>query len=122
MKLFLFSGLIFFSFASLAAGKNLIVCENPDVPNRLVIHQNTSGQLIALYSAELNWSGGLTTIPFKVEYIPATSGQAGIDYAGKDLSLHININESKNTFIGFFSIHSMEIENEKIQCRTIRRY
>ena len=98
------------SLSAFASGQDLIVCENGANDESLAIRQDLGGQYVGLYSAELNWSGGQTTVAFKVE----RNGR--FEFNGRDMRFQFAVGSVPYKGIGTFSIKSLGIENEQIDC------
>ena len=125
MKYVLFTVLgifVGFSSSSHAAGKTLAVCNwqsfQSDL-NRLVIHEDSGGQLVALYTTE-GPGDSTPTLIYRVERanMEFTVG-FNRTYIGKGISLSINgtVQKAGVGFPGVVSIPSMQVRNQHAFCK-----
>ena len=112
-KIAIFLAALSVSWNAFASGQNLIVCENADNDESLAIRQDVGGQYVGLYSAELNWSGGQTTVAYKIER------EGRFEFDGKDMTFQFSFGSNPHKGTGIISIKSLGIANEKIDCELL---
>jgi hypothetical protein len=117
-KLLAMTALLLASTSSFAAGRNIVDCGATNGDDTLAIHQDSGGQLVALYSM-LDHG----TLPFEVGLKPVPTGTmgAGITYFGKDFSMKINTDGSMRSggFATLVSISALKIRNESFNCKVL---
>jgi hypothetical protein len=111
------------SAAALADGKNLVACDGLDAnggPQKVVIRQDTGGQLVALFSQE-SFGGSFPTIGYKVEYQPPEVPRLGgvYTYASKNLTLRLVEDSASTSVVGYLTVPGESIRNEKLDCKVL---
>jgi hypothetical protein len=109
------------SAAAFAEG-NLVACNGADSnggPVRVVIHQDTGGQLVALYSQE-SFGGSFPTIGYKVELQPSEARWPAVyTYSGAQLTLRLYEASTSDNIIGYLDVPGEKVRNEKLHCKIV---